>query len=87
MERATWTDERLDDLARRMDAGFARVDGDIRDLRREVREQGDELRGEVHEQGAELRGEIAALRVTLIRVGGGMMAGLVGVIAAVLAGG
>lgn len=87
MERATWTDERLDDLARRMDAGFARVDGDIRDLRREVREQGAELRGEIQEQGAELRGEIAAMRTTLLRVGGGMMAGLVGVIAAVLAGG
>jgi hypothetical protein len=63
MERAAWTDERLDDLARRMDAGFARVDADLR----------------------ELRGEIDALRITLIRVGGGIMAGLVGVIAAVLA--
>jgi hypothetical protein len=63
MERAAWTDERLDDLARRMDAGFARVDADIR----------------------ELRGEIDALRITLVRVGGGIMAGLVGVIAAVLA--
>ncbi len=28
-----WTDERLDDLARKMDAGFERVDRDIRDLR------------------------------------------------------
>jgi hypothetical protein len=68
-------DERLDDLARRMDAGFERVDADIRDLRAEVRIQ-----------GAELRGEIGALRVTLLRVGGGIMAGPVGVIAAVLVG-
>jgi hypothetical protein len=30
--RVTWTDERLDDLARRMDQGFARVDEDIRSL-------------------------------------------------------
>ena len=28
--RATWTDERLDDLARRMDDGFNRVDADLR---------------------------------------------------------
>ena len=28
-----WTDERLDDLAQKMDAGFDRVDRDIRDLR------------------------------------------------------
>jgi hypothetical protein len=33
MERTVWTDERLDDLAQRMDAGFERVDRDIRELR------------------------------------------------------
>jgi hypothetical protein len=75
MERVAWTDERLDDLSRRMDAGFERVDGDIRELRAEVRTL-----------GVELRGEIDALRITLLRVGGGIMAGLVGVIAAVLVG-
>jgi len=62
MERIAWTDERLDDLANRMDAGFARVDADIR----------------------ELRADIGGLRLTLLRVGGGIMIGLVGVIAAVL---
>lgn len=30
--RQTWTDERLDDLSRRVDAGFARVDGELRAL-------------------------------------------------------
>jgi hypothetical protein len=35
-QRSTWTDERLDDLARRMDAGFDRVDRDIRDLRADI---------------------------------------------------
>ena len=62
MSRIAWTDERLDDLANRMDAGFARVDADIR----------------------ELRAEIGGLRLTLLRVGGGIMIGLVGVIAAIL---
>jgi len=62
VERTTWTDERLDDLANRMDAGFARVDADMR----------------------ELRAEIGGLRLTLLRVGGGIMIGLVGVIAAIL---
>ena len=51
MERIAWTDERLDDLANRMDAGFARVDADIR----------------------ELRADIGGLRLTLLRVGGGIM--------------
>lgn len=69
MERLAWTDERLDDLARRMDAGFDRVDLDIRELR------------------AELRADIGSLRITMLRVGGGITVGLVGVIAAVLANG
>jgi hypothetical protein len=62
MERTAWTDQRLDDLANRMDVGFARVDADMR----------------------ELRAEIGGLRLALLRVGGGIMIGLVGVIAAVL---
>jgi hypothetical protein len=33
MNRTMWTDERLDDLAHKVDAGFGRVDRDIRDLR------------------------------------------------------
>jgi hypothetical protein len=33
MERLAWTDERLDELARRMDAGFERLDREVRDLR------------------------------------------------------
>lgn len=33
-----WTDERLDDLSNRMDAGFERVDRDIRELRTDMRD-------------------------------------------------
>lgn len=67
MERAAWTDERLDDLSHRMDARFDRVDADIRDLQ------------------VAMQDEIGALRSVLLRVGGGMMIGLLGVIAAILA--
>jgi hypothetical protein len=35
--RSTWTDARLDDLTRRMDLGFERVDTDIRELRAEMK--------------------------------------------------
>jgi hypothetical protein len=38
MERTMWTDERLDDLSTRMDAGFERVDRDIRELRTDMRD-------------------------------------------------
>lgn len=36
MERVAWTDERLDELARRMEAGFDRVDREIRALRADL---------------------------------------------------
>jgi hypothetical protein len=35
-QRPAWTDERLDDLAHRMDQGFDRVDRDIRGLRGDI---------------------------------------------------
>jgi hypothetical protein len=77
MERAAWTEERLDDLAARMDAGFGRVDADIRELRGEFRE----LRGELHE-------ELRAMRTTLLQVGGGligaMLVGFLAVIATIV---
>jgi hypothetical protein len=74
MERAAWTDERLDDLADAMRNGFSRVDQDIRDLRVEVRDG-----------FADLRTEINDLRLVMLRVGGAMIIGLIGVIAAILA--
>ncbi|HEU4463257.1 MAG TPA: hypothetical protein VFR75_11760 [Solirubrobacterales bacterium] len=36
MPREKWTDERLDDLQAEMRAGFGRVDGEIKELRREM---------------------------------------------------
>jgi len=54
MQRQTWTDERLDDLAKRMDDGFDRVDRDIRDLRTEVGGEFRELRSLIHRFGAGL---------------------------------
>ena len=58
--RETWTDERLDDLNKKVDDGFDRIDGNIRELRREAKEQGASLRAEIKAQGDELRGEIKA---------------------------
>ncbi len=41
--RVNWTDERLDDLSHRMDAGFNRVDADLRELRGEMNSRFDAL--------------------------------------------
>jgi hypothetical protein len=67
MERMAWTDERLDDLSRSMDAGFDRVDKDIRDLR-----------GEMHTGFAEVRGEINGLRSLMFRMNAAIIATVVG---------
>jgi hypothetical protein len=85
MERAAWTDERLDDLAEAMRTGFARVDKDIRDLREEIRGTRVELREEIRGTRAELTAQIDALRQTMIRHGGGMLLGFISVLAAIFA--
>ena len=81
MERATWTDERLDDLSNRVERGFEQVDRRFEQVDRRF----DETNRRIDTLGVELRFELDALRLTILRVGGGMMIGLVGVIAAVLA--
>ena len=70
MERVAWTDERLDELVRRIDAGFERVDREIRALRSELRSEMAGLR-------TELQAEIAALRTNTNRIGGGIIVGLI----------
>src|SRR6218665_1078415 len=64
-----WTDERLDDLANRMDAGFARVDREIHVLRLEVKtdinDLRTELKGDIAASRTELKGDIAASRTEL----------------------
>jgi hypothetical protein len=72
MERGAWTEERLDDLATSMREGFARVDQDIRELRAEIAG----LRTEMREEIGGVRAEVDALRQTMIRVGGGMLAAM-----------
>jgi hypothetical protein len=78
VERAAWTDERLDDLADAMRSGFERVDRDIRDLRMEM-----------IAMRTSLTGQIEALRQAMLRIGAGllgwMIVGYLSVIAAILA--
>jgi hypothetical protein len=43
MPREKWTDERLDDLNKKVDDGFARLDTDIRELRNEMNRRFDAM--------------------------------------------
>lgn len=59
MVRETWTDERLDDLAKRMDRGFDEVKGEIREVKGEIRDVKVEIRdGRLETNG--LRSEMNA---------------------------
>jgi hypothetical protein len=60
-----WTDERLDDLANRMDAGFARTHGEIRELRIAIGVLGTETREESASLRTDLNGGIRDLRTDL----------------------
>ena len=76
-----WTDECLDDLANRMDAGFARTDGEIRELRNDMRDLRTELKGDISELRTEVKGDIEALRAVMVRFGIAIVVCLVGMIA------
>ena len=80
MAREAWTDERLDDLSARVDAGFERIDRDLRDFRAK-------LSSEIGGLRTDLGRQIEALRHTMLQVGGGMLVALLGVIAAIFANG
>lgn len=76
--RATWTDERLDDLSRRVDDGFNRVDEDLRALRTE-------LGARIGAQGVELSRRFDALQRTMIQLAGGITVAILATLVSVIA--
>jgi hypothetical protein len=93
MTRDRWTDERLDDLNkkvdsidRRMEAGFADVREEFRGIRGEMAAESQAIRIEMKAEFGAVRAEMAAqaemLNRTMYRLFGGMLvAWVVGVIA------
>ncbi len=87
--KATWTDQRLDDLAHRMDDGFRRVDADIRDLRSEMsaRFEAADTRADAHFEAMQAR--VDSFQRTMLQLGGGMIVtfvvGFAGILVAQLA--
>ena len=86
MARETWTDERLDELAKRMDEGFGEVKGEIHQLREESTSLRKEM-GEVREGLGEVNAKIDGLTRTM-QIGfwlmGSFLVGLMGMFAAQL---
>jgi hypothetical protein len=72
--RATWTDERLDDLSKSVD----RVDADLRQLRAAMNGRFDALEGR-------LGARIDALNRSMLQVGGGIIVAVLATMASVIA--
>lgn len=88
MARETWTDERLDDLNkrvggldRRIEAGFAEVGEEFRALRTETKGEFQAVRTEMKEEFRTLRSDLNHLTYGLI---GTMLIGFLGTIAALV---
>jgi len=86
VQLVNWTDDRIDDFADRMDAGFARGERQAAELRQELK--GDiaglraEVKGDIAELRAEVKGDIAELRHLMLRLGTALIVVLLGAIAA-----
>jgi hypothetical protein len=74
--RATWTDERLDDLSHRVDDGFNRVDEDLRQMRTEMNSRFDGLEGRLGERIDGVEGRLERRIGSLERQLGGRIDGL-----------
>lgn len=79
MPRETWTDERLDDLANRMDKGFDEVKGEIREVRIEM----NVLRSEMNQRLDSMNQRFDSMQRTMIigfvTMSASIIAALVGV--------
>ncbi len=75
--REAWTDDRLDDLNRKVDAGFRAVDKRLDGVDRRL----DRIDGRLDR----LDDRLASMQFTLVLFCGGAIAALIGVIASILA--
>jgi hypothetical protein len=95
MARELWTDERLDDLNKKVDDGFGEMRTEFRALRGEMTGEFQAVRSEMKTESQAVRGEIqgvrdevAAMNRNLIQLTWGligmMLVGFLGIIATIL---
>jgi hypothetical protein len=69
MPREKWTDERLDDLNKKVDDGFDRLDTDIRELRAEMNRRFDAMNDSVNARfDAQNRNMMAGFFMVIITI-------------------
>jgi uncharacterized coiled-coil DUF342 family protein len=88
MPRERWTDERLDELNKKVDDGFARVENDIRELRSEMKSEigglRSELKSEMKSQGDGLRNEMRELNARFDSLNRTLIGGAAAIVAALI---
>ncbi len=88
MARDAWTDERLDDLNKRVDEGFNEMREEFRATRQEMQIEFGAIRTEIKSEIGGLRGEVAAMQRSFNQIFAGligtMFVGFLGVIAAIV---
>lgn len=85
MEGMAWTDERLDDFAGRVSADIRDLRSEISDLRGEMHAEFRAMRTEMREESRTMTAQIDALRLMVMRFGGGLLIAQFGMIAALIA--
>lgn len=82
--RVNWTDDRLDNLSSRMDERFDHVDERFKQVDQrfdQVDQRFDRVEADIREIRTEMKAGFEGLHRTLMQVGGGIIAALIGVIA------
>jgi hypothetical protein len=86
--REQWTDARLDDLNRRVEAGFSEVSREFQAFRLEMRTELVAVRSEISSESQAVRSEIAANQRMLVQMMAGIwvtsLVGFTGIIATVV---
>jgi hypothetical protein len=85
MERARWTDERLDSEMERIDKNFDRVFGELRAEREAMVGQVNALRLEMRTEFGNVRADLSALHRQVTLILGGFAVALIGAIAVLAA--
>jgi peptidoglycan hydrolase CwlO-like protein len=87
MPREKWTDERLDDLDKKVDKGFARVEGEIKRLDGNIRRVEGEIKrldGNLGELRREINARFEAMDLRFDSLNRSLQATMVGVIVALI---
>jgi hypothetical protein len=80
----SWTDERMDDLKHQVDELDRRMDAGFRELREEMRAHQRETNARFDAMNTEMNARFDSLQRTMIQFGGAMIAAMAGLFAAQL---